>query len=549
GSFTYTPNANYNGPDSFTYTITDANGDTSTATVAIGVTPVNDGTMVENTSVWMSSDPSQQSPEHTDGYPLLVSIPTDVDGDNLVITATNAPVGVFYSDGTELNIGDVLYNPEGGINLLDNLVYRPTEIIDDTPSTLLQLNVFDGTTNVTQIVTINEALPTRVPGPTGELNSGNSPLTSGHNAEVTLTINDGFATALMRDPHDGNLIVKTNFQQWSHKGALDSTGTYATVNSGDQNGDFLEAQVNVYLFVDNIQFQAITVADGNPDTWTYDPVSGLMTSSINFDNMHMVSNPSTSLADYLAVSGNEPQAGDSWLVQYDDTTGGNEQARYVVFETAAFDSGDPGITVFEGDGTGLMYGTPGTDYLSGNGSDDILIGRGGADSLDGGAGHDTVSYAGSSSGVTIDLGAGTASGGDASGDTITNVENIIGSAHDDVLTGNNTDNSLDGGAGNDTLIGGAGADIFKASAGNDLVSDYNKTLDHDVVDISNLVANATRANLSVTDDAGKAQLHIFDATHTEVGSITFDNISSAAAPDLDTLLGSVDVKDGTHNIT
>ncbi|MFZ2948210.1 MAG: retention module-containing protein, partial [Desulfuromonadaceae bacterium] len=30
GSFTYTPNANYNGPDSFTYTITDANGDTST---------------------------------------------------------------------------------------------------------------------------------------------------------------------------------------------------------------------------------------------------------------------------------------------------------------------------------------------------------------------------------------------------------------------------------------------------------------------------------------------------------------------------------------
>ena len=42
GTFTYTPNANYNGPDSFTYTITDADGSTSTATVTIDVTPVDD---------------------------------------------------------------------------------------------------------------------------------------------------------------------------------------------------------------------------------------------------------------------------------------------------------------------------------------------------------------------------------------------------------------------------------------------------------------------------------------------------------------------------
>ena len=37
GTFTYTPDANYNGPDSFTYTITDADGDTSTATVTVTV--------------------------------------------------------------------------------------------------------------------------------------------------------------------------------------------------------------------------------------------------------------------------------------------------------------------------------------------------------------------------------------------------------------------------------------------------------------------------------------------------------------------------------
>ena len=39
GSFTYTPVADYNGPDSFTYTLTDADGDVSTATVNLTVDP------------------------------------------------------------------------------------------------------------------------------------------------------------------------------------------------------------------------------------------------------------------------------------------------------------------------------------------------------------------------------------------------------------------------------------------------------------------------------------------------------------------------------
>ena len=38
----YTPNANYFGPDSFTYTLSDGNGGTATATVRVTVTSVND---------------------------------------------------------------------------------------------------------------------------------------------------------------------------------------------------------------------------------------------------------------------------------------------------------------------------------------------------------------------------------------------------------------------------------------------------------------------------------------------------------------------------
>ena len=50
GSFVYTPNANYNGPDSFTYTITDADGDISTATATINVAPTSDDVPVAPTT-------------------------------------------------------------------------------------------------------------------------------------------------------------------------------------------------------------------------------------------------------------------------------------------------------------------------------------------------------------------------------------------------------------------------------------------------------------------------------------------------------------------
>ena len=42
GVCTYTPAANYNGADSFTYTVSDGNGGTATATVTVTVTAVND---------------------------------------------------------------------------------------------------------------------------------------------------------------------------------------------------------------------------------------------------------------------------------------------------------------------------------------------------------------------------------------------------------------------------------------------------------------------------------------------------------------------------
>ena len=110
------------------------------------------------------------------------------------------------------------------------------------------------------------------------------------------------------------------------------------------------------------------------------------------------------------------------------------------------------------------------DYLYGGSGNDVLQGGRGADYIHGGWGTDTVSYYSSYAGVTVNLGSGTATNGDAYGDTIRYVENITGSYwYSDSLTGNAGNNVIDGlrgddliygTSGNDTIIGGLGFDTL-----------------------------------------------------------------------------------------
>ena len=120
-----------------------------------------------------------------------------------------------------------------------------------------------------------------------------------------------------------------------------------------------------------------------------------------------------------------------------------------------------------GDGTDLLDGGSGNDVLFGQGGDDTLVGGRGADHLDGGSGVDIADYHQSCGGVSIDLAAGTASGGDATGDVLTKIESLRGSAYADHLTGDAGDNLLSGEGGNDVLSGGAGHDALYGETGAD----------------------------------------------------------------------------------
>ena len=181
------------------------------------------------------------------------------------------------------------------------------------------------------------------------------------------------------------------------------------------------------------------------------------------------------------------------------------------------------------DGTGIeaIDGSDHADHLTGDAGDNHIRGLGGNDTLEGGLGADTLdggeddgydtgstasvrdnrwgdtaAYTLSDAGVTVNLATGTAEGGHAEGDTLTGIESVSGSHHNDILTARDDDPSTEnpnnisalsegsvlwgnrgddllqggtgrdilwGGAGNDTLMGGAGSDDLDGDAGADVL--------------------------------------------------------------------------------
>lgn len=195
-----------------------------------------------------------------------------------------------------------------------------------------------------------------------------------------------------------------------------------------------------------------------------------------------------------------------------------------------------------------------TDYLAQAGAtsagaaamlmagDDVFRGTAGNETFLGGGGFNSVDYAAATSPVQADLAAGSATG--QGQDVLRDIQGLVGSAFDDLLSGSAAANLLAGGAGadtitglagNDTLLGGlggdrlaggAGLDVFRygaAAEGMDTVIGYLGTEDQfeisaagfggglvagmDLAATGHYVANKTGAA------KGTAAQFIFDTTH------------------------------------
>ncbi len=110
--------------------------------------------------------------------------------------------------------------------------------------------------------------------------------------------------------------------------------------------------------------------------------------------------------------------------------------------------------------------------LNGNALANVLYAGKGNNVLDGLAGNDTVSYLYANAAVTVSLASTTAQAtGDSGSDTLLNVENLTGSAYNDVLSGNAAANIIDGGLGNDSMAGAAGNDTYHVRQAADVVTE------------------------------------------------------------------------------
>ena len=112
---TYTPDADFNGTDTFTYTITDG-ALTDTATVTVTVNAINDAPVA-------TDDPSVGTNEDTAVVIDVAANDTDIDGDSLAVQVVTQPAnGFVVNNGT-----DVTYTPDANFNGTDTFTYTVTD--------------------------------------------------------------------------------------------------------------------------------------------------------------------------------------------------------------------------------------------------------------------------------------------------------------------------------------------------------------------------------------------------------------------------------------
>ncbi|WP_094985636.1 retention module-containing protein [Cellvibrio mixtus] len=155
GAFVYTPNANYNGSDSFVVTISDGKGGTTTSTVNIGVTPVNDAPV--------SADQNLTTEEDTPIDGAIVA--TDADGDTLAYSVTTGPVHgtVTLNPAT----GTFTYTPNTNYNGSDSFVVTISDGKGGTTTSTINIGVTpvnNAPTSADQNLTTDEdvALPGQI---------------------------------------------------------------------------------------------------------------------------------------------------------------------------------------------------------------------------------------------------------------------------------------------------------------------------------------------------------------------------------------------------
>jgi len=525
GAFSFTPAANFNGTDTFTYKASDGTAQSNPATVTITVTPVNDAPT--------AAADTYDTPEDT---ALTIAAPgvlgNDSDPDSSTLTAA-VVTGPGHGTLTLNPNGAFAYTSAANFNGTDTFTYRANDGTLDSDLATVTITVTavnDAPVATNDAYSTNEDTPLTVPAPgvlDNDTDPDGNPLTawveSGtSHGTLTLDANGAFTYAPAADFNGTD-----TFTYRANDGTLDSdlatvTITVTAINDApvatndayttDEDTALTVAAPGVLGNDSDLDSSTLTAAlvtgpvhgtltlNAN-GSFTYTPAANFNgTDSLTYhaSDGSLTSDPATVTITVTAVNdaptlavapggtcGSNDRSGTINLTVGDadggtltlsaassNTTlvpngnvvfGGSGSTRTMTATTVAGGAGTAILTVKVSDGQATATVTV-TVRAGGNGGE-TLTGDAGTDLIFGQGGNDTLNGQGGDDLLCGGDGNDTLSGGDGN-------DTLSGGDGNDTLSGGAGDDGMSGGAGNDLLTGGPGADRFSGGAGNDVATDF-----------------------------------------------------------------------------
>ena len=284
GSFTYTPNANTNGADFFTYKANDGTADSNVATVSLSVAPVNDAPVaVDDTSTTNEDTPL------TVTTPGVLGNDTDVEGNPLTAVLETGPASGTLTMNSG---GSFVYTPNVNFNGADSFTYKANDGVAD--SNVATVNITVNAVNEAPVA-VNDAYST-------DEDTLLTVAAAGVLANDTDVEGNPLSAAVVTGPTRGSLSLNTNgsftytptantngadsFTYKANDGAADSNVATVSLTVGGVN----DAPVAVNDISTTNEDTPLTVttpgvlgndtdADGNPLTAVLEtgPASGTLT--------------------------------------------------------------------------------------------------------------------------------------------------------------------------------------------------------------------------------------------------------------------------------